>query len=51
MEKKVETRKKVMKVAVWVVVIAGLLLTMHILVNNFHIVEVIRRLHGGNPEI
>jgi hypothetical protein len=47
MEKKVETRKKVMKIVVWVVVIAGLLLTMHILVNNFQILEALKKLHGG----
>lgn len=47
MEKKVETRKKVMKIVIWVVVIAGLLLTMHILVNNFHILEALKKLHGG----
>ena len=47
MEKKVETRKKVTKVLIWVVVIAGLLLTAHVLVNNFDILEVVRKLHGG----
>ena len=47
MEKKVETRKKIVKVVVWVVVIAGLLLTMHVLVNNFQILEVLKKLHGG----
>ena len=47
MEKKVETRKKVVKIVVWVVVIAGMLLTMHILVNNFHILDVLKKLHGG----
>lgn len=47
MEKKVETRKKVVKIVVWVIAIAGLLLTMHILVNNFQILEVLKKLHGG----
>ena len=47
MEKKVETKKKVVKVVVWIVVFAGLLLTMHILVNNFQILEVLKQLHGG----
>ena len=39
--------KKILCIAIWVVVIAGLLLTTHVLVNNFHIVEVIKKLHGG----
>jgi len=47
MEQKMETRKKVMKIVISVVVIAGLLLTMHILVNNFHVLEVLKKLHGG----
>jgi hypothetical protein len=40
-------KKKIARITVWVVVIAGLLLTMHILVNNFHIFEVLRKMHGG----
>ena len=47
MEKKVETRKKAVKVLVWIVVIAGLLLTAHLLVNYFDIQEVVRKIHGG----
>ncbi len=47
MEQKVDTRKKVMKVILWVVVIVALLLTAHIVVNNFHALEFIRKLHGG----
>ena len=47
MEKKVETRKKIMKAAVWIVVIIGVLLTMHLLVNNLDILEFAKKLHGG----
>ena len=47
MEKKVETRKKIMKVVVWIVVIAAVLLSMHLLVNNFHIFEFLKKIHGG----
>ena len=47
MEKKVETRKKIVKVVVWIVVIAAVLLTMHLLVNNFHILEFLKKIHGG----
>jgi hypothetical protein len=47
MEKKVETRKKVVTVVVWVVVIAGLLLTAHVLVNYFDLPGFLRTLHGG----
>lgn len=47
MEKKVETRKKVMKTAIWVVVILALMGTMHILVNYFDLFEFVRKLHGG----
>lgn len=47
MEQKVDTRKKIVKVIVWVVVILALLGTMHILVNNFHILDVLKTIHGG----
>lgn len=47
MEQKTETRKKIMKVVVWVVVIAALLTTMHIIVNNFNGLEFFKQLHGG----
>ena len=47
MEKKVETRKKIVKIAIWVVVILALMATMHIAVNNIDALEFIRRLHGG----
>ncbi|MEW6401635.1 MAG: hypothetical protein AB1649_07545 [Chloroflexota bacterium] len=47
MEQKVEPRKRIVKIVVWVFVIVGLLLTAHLLVNNFDALEVFRKLHGG----
>ena len=47
MEQKVDSKKKVMKVIVWVVVILALMVTMHILVNYFDMFEFLRKLHGG----
>lgn len=47
MEQKVETRKKIVKVVIWIIVIAALLLTAHILVNSFDTLEFFRKLHGG----
>ena len=47
MEQKIETRKKIAKVVIWVVVVAGLMLTAHILVNYFDLFEFVKKLHGG----
>jgi len=47
MEQKVDNKKKILKVVVWVVVIIALLATMHIAVNYFDMFEFIRKLHGG----
>lgn len=47
MEKKIETRKKIVKVAIWVVVIFSLMATTHILINYFDLFEFVRKLHGG----
>ena len=47
MEKKIETRKKIVKVLVWVVIILALMGTMHILVNYFDMFEFLKKLHGG----
>ncbi len=47
MEQKADTKKKIMKVVVWVVVILGLMLTMHILVNYFDMFQFLKSLHGG----
>ena len=46
MEQKVETGKKIVKVIIWVVVIATLMGTMHILVNYFDIFEFLKTIHG-----
>lgn len=47
MEKKVGARKKIVNIVIALVVIAGLMLTAHILVNYFNIAEVIKGIHGG----
>jgi hypothetical protein len=47
MEQKVETKKKIVKVVVWVVVVLALMATAHILVNYFDFVEIIKAIHGG----
>jgi len=47
MEQKGDIKKKIVKIAVWVVVILALLGTMHILVNYFDLFEFLRKLHGG----
>lgn len=47
MEQKVQTRKKIVKAAIWVIVIAAVLLTAHVLVNSFDALEFFRKLHGG----
>jgi len=40
-------KKKILRITIWVVVIAGLLLTTHILVNYFNLVGIIKAIHGG----
>ncbi len=47
MEQKVDSKRKIMKVVIWVVVILGLMLTMHILVNYFDMFQFLKSLHGG----
>ena len=47
MEQKVDSKKKIVKVVVWIVVILALMVTMHILVNYFDMFEFLRKLHGG----
>lgn len=47
MEQKADTKKKVMRVAMWATVILALLGTMHILVNYFDLFEFLQGLHGG----
>jgi hypothetical protein len=46
MEQKTGTRSKVIKVIIWVIVIVALLGTMHILVNNFDILDALKSIHG-----
>jgi hypothetical protein len=47
MEQKVGTKNKLVKVVIWIVVIAGLLFTAHTLVNYFDLFNFVRKLHGG----
>ena len=47
MEQKVDTKKRMMKVVIWAVVVLALLGTMHILVNYFNLFEFLKKLHGG----
>lgn len=47
MEKNIATRRKIVKVVIWVVVLVAVLATAHILVSNFDGLEFLRRLHGG----
>ncbi len=47
MEQKVDNKKKIVKIVIWVVVIVALLGTMHILVNTFDVFEFVQKLHGG----
>ena len=47
MEQKVDNKKKIVKVVIWIVVILALMGTAHILVNYFNIVEVLKAIHGG----
>ncbi|MEK6753503.1 MAG: hypothetical protein AABZ00_14695 [Chloroflexota bacterium] len=47
MAQKIDTKKKIVKVIIWVVVILALLATLHILVNYFDPFEFLQKLHGG----
>ena len=47
MNKNAERRRKVIATLIIVVVVAGLLLTAYILVNNFNLVEVLKKMHGS----
>ncbi|WP_343418225.1 hypothetical protein [Candidatus Flexifilum breve] len=40
-------RKRIVQILIVIVVIVALLLTMHILVNNFDLFGTLRSLHGG----
>ena len=47
MEQKVDKKKKITRVVIWVVVILALIGTMHILVNYFDLFTFLQKLHGG----
>lgn len=47
MEQKTDNTKKIVRVIIWVVAIAAVLATMHILVNYFDLIEFLQKLHGG----
>ena len=47
MEQKIDNKKKIMKVVIWVIAIVALLGTMHILVNYFDVFTFLQKLHGG----
>jgi hypothetical protein len=47
MENKIEIRKKVVKVVIWIVVIAAILGSVHVLVNYFDLFEFVKKMHGG----
>ncbi|MBC7878376.1 MAG: hypothetical protein H7Y59_14490 [Anaerolineales bacterium] len=47
MEQKVDNKRKIVKVIIWLVVIVALMGMMHILVNYFDLFEFIQKLHGG----
>ncbi len=40
-------RKRIVRIVVAIVIILALMLTMHVLVNNFDVLGFMRRLHGG----
>jgi hypothetical protein len=47
MENKIATRRKIIKVIIWIVVIVALLASVHILVNYFDLFEFVKKMHGG----
>ena len=50
MEQKIETRKKIVKAAVWVIAILALMATAHITINYLDfpgILSFLKALHGG----
>jgi formate/nitrite transporter FocA (FNT family) len=46
MEQKTETKGRIIKAVIWVVVIVALMGTMHILVNSFDILDALKSIHG-----
>jgi hypothetical protein len=47
MEQKVVTRRKIVKVVVWIVIILALMWTAHTLVNHTNLIEIMKTIHGG----
>ena len=47
MEMKQETKKKVVTALIVIAAVAALMLTAHVLINYFNIVDVIKAMHGG----
>lgn len=47
MEPKFDNKKKIMKVAIWAIVVLTIMGTMHILVNYFDMFTFLQKLHGG----
>jgi hypothetical protein len=47
MQKNAEMKKWIVKVLIVIAVIASLMLTMHVLVNNFNLLGFLRSMHGG----
>ena len=47
MNKNIELRKRIVTTLIMAVVIAGLLLTAHVLVNYFDLSGFLQRIHGG----
>ena len=47
MEQKVDNKKKIVKIVIWVAVILSLLGTMPILVNYFDLFTFLQKIHGG----
>jgi len=50
MEQKIDNKKKIVKIAIWAVVILALMATTHILINYFDypgFLSFLKSLHGG----
>jgi hypothetical protein len=42
-----KNRRRIVRASIMIVVILAVMLTMHILVNNFNLPGLIRQMHGG----
>lgn len=47
MDKKTDTRKKIINAVIMLIVIAGMILAAHMLIYYFNIAEIISKIHGG----